>query len=1120
MQDRDLIVGVLAAQAGFATPSEVLTAAAAGLVDSAPDSLLTRLERAGTLSIERRKILEALVEQTMAARRGDARAVLESLGATPEVLQTLTSAVAPPPTDGRPPAPVPDIPIERPGQYTRLRELGRGSQSIVRAARDELVGREVALKELVVLVAPAKDDSSRAARARFVREVRLVASLDHPGIVTIHELARREDGTLFCAQKLIRGATLQARLTGCRSLGERLTLLRHVLDACQAMGFAHSKHVIHRDLKPSNVMVGEHGETVVVDWGLAKHRDEAEDVVPLIPSSPEPELTVAGVAIGTPAYMSPEQAAGDLAAIDARSDVFSLGSILYQVLTGRPPFEGATSDQIMEKVRAGDFLPVRALTPGAPPELAAISERALQPRPSERYRDAQELAAELSAYLSGGRVRAYRYGSWELLRRFVSANRALSAVSAAGLLILVAAAGIIAHQLQITRANLAQSFIDRARAAGATADWARAAGYYAASRMERESDEARWGYALAAERVSPRASVRSGPPGAYLDVAPLSDGRLITLGRQKRALFASDLESGKELWRTELPDGAQGISLRPRQLVTMASASPRHPLLPNTGRSVLDAATGSVLASLDNSEGIPCSRSPFPAPVLVSSAGLVTVPPAGETSTVLSATVDRESRCIVTDDGRQVAFDDARGLVHLWSLVDRREIGARVSPDVREIVFTAHGLALIRPTSIHVFGGSEGDFFVEIPRGSGTSPRPRPGGIAVSRDGHRLVFDRGSGYHLDLIDLQSRSILTSFSFVPGEPRLAFSPEGDRVFAAGLLGASNLSSWEIRGPVPRKSFSGSPRMFFQTSRDGQKILVYLGGMPARRWELYDVSGTRRLSGPLGERGELALTPDGKRVVIRDDDGLSVLDAESGRVAWRVECKECFRVVASAEGRRLFTSSGKRLALWAVGSPDPIWTDGDRVGNVADGMAISDDGSRVAWINGTTAYVHRVDSPTELEATFDENVSDLKFSNDGKRLLIATRGEIALWTLDPWKRAWRVPSPASSYASLEWSTDDSVLLAEYRTLGTVLLDAATGRHLATVPLSKPRSVSPEDKVLPSLKGRISQGDGRWELWSFPEPDHSAPRESLARITSATGLKLVGAELVDSVPGATGQ
>src|SRR5262249_5762389 len=422
MQDRDLIVGVLAAQAGFVTPAEVLTAAAAGLVDTGSDSLLTRLERSGVLNSERRKMLEALAEQALVARKGDVRAVARSLGGA-ALLETLVTQLNGTASTDTPHAAGADVPLERPGQYTRLRELGRGSQSVVRAARDEVVGREVALKELVTQGSAPEDGSSRAARARFLREVRLVAGLDHPGIVSIHELARREDGTLFCAQKLIRGETLQARLARCRSLAERLGLLRHVLDACQAVGFAHSKHVVHRDLKPSNIMVGEYGETVVVDWGLAKHRDEAEERVPLVPSSPEPELTVAGVAIGTPAYMSPEQARGDLPAIDSRSDVFSLGAILYQVLTGRPPFEGATSEHILENVRTGKFAPVQALASSAPPELTAITERALRLLPSERYQDAEELAKEICAYQSGGRVRAYQYGTWELVRKFASSHR-------------------------------------------------------------------------------------------------------------------------------------------------------------------------------------------------------------------------------------------------------------------------------------------------------------------------------------------------------------------------------------------------------------------------------------------------------------------------------------------------------------------------------------------------------------------------------------------------------------------------------------------------------------------------------------------------------------------------
>src|SRR5258705_6027676 len=342
------------------------------LIGGAVAKLLADLEQAGALTPARRELIEAL-----AASMGAAEADSGTLGAedTPPAAER-----AAPPDEGR------RVPIEREGQYTRLDELGRGGQSVVWRALDEFVGREVALKELSARA--LTDPSESNAWRRFLREARLTAQLDHPGIVAVHEVARRPDGTPFCAQKLIRGETLKARLARCQSLAQRLELLPHLIDTCQAVAYAHSRGVIHRDLKPSNIMIGAFGETVVLDWGLAKKRGEVDDPEAAIPSS-EPDLTVHGVALGTPAYMSPEQARGALPEIDERSDVFNLGAILYEVLTGRAPFAGATSRELMDQAIAGRISPVSAVCPEAPVEHAAVCVHALYPDPRDRYTNAE-----------------------------------------------------------------------------------------------------------------------------------------------------------------------------------------------------------------------------------------------------------------------------------------------------------------------------------------------------------------------------------------------------------------------------------------------------------------------------------------------------------------------------------------------------------------------------------------------------------------------------------------------------------------------------------------------------------------------------------------------------------
>jgi tetratricopeptide (TPR) repeat protein len=301
-------------------------------------------------------------------------------------------------------------------------EFARGGMGRILRARDRRLGRPVAVKEL-----PAPNAGGEG---RFVREALVTARLQHPSIVPVYEAGRWPEGEPFYAMKLVTGRSLEALLHEATSLRERLGLLPHVIAIADAIAYAHTQRIVHRDLKPANVLVGEFGETVVVDWGLAKDLSRAAPEESASPPGPTEgaDKTVVGTVMGTPHFMPPEQARGE--AVDERADVYALGAILYYLLAGVPPHAGKTVDEVLNAAAFQAPAPVEALVSDSPPELLAIVAKAMAMSPADRYPTARELAADVRRYATGQLVSVHRYSTADLVRRFLRRHRAAATVAA------------------------------------------------------------------------------------------------------------------------------------------------------------------------------------------------------------------------------------------------------------------------------------------------------------------------------------------------------------------------------------------------------------------------------------------------------------------------------------------------------------------------------------------------------------------------------------------------------------------------------------------------------------------------------------------------------------------
>jgi WD40 repeat protein/serine/threonine protein kinase len=326
--------------------------------------------------------------------------------------------------------------------------LASGGIGQVMRALDMELRREVAVKEIQPALA-----GNQEVRARFLREAEITGQLEHPGIVPVYGLGRDASGQPFYAMRLVRGQTLQQAVkefhdrpaSGHRFFGlEFQKLLRRFLHVCQTVAYAHSRGVIHRDLKPENILLGPFGETLVVDWGLAKvtaaddvhparpsasaaepHEDSQESAAPTVSLSHlSGELTRdAGEWIGTPPYMSPEQALGQAQRVGPAGDVYSLGATLYVLLTGQAPIVGSSVEKTLRQVIDGDFPRPRELSRAVPPPLEAVCLKAMARRPEDRYASPNELAEDIERWLADDPVSAWQESVAARIARWSRRNR-------------------------------------------------------------------------------------------------------------------------------------------------------------------------------------------------------------------------------------------------------------------------------------------------------------------------------------------------------------------------------------------------------------------------------------------------------------------------------------------------------------------------------------------------------------------------------------------------------------------------------------------------------------------------------------------------------------------------
>ncbi len=916
------------------------------------------------------------------------------------------------------------LPAVSTAAYALGREVARGGMGRILEALDVRIGRPVAVKELL--------GKAPSLAARFEREARVTARLQHPGIVPIYEIGRWPDGTPFYAMRMVEGRTLREEIRARPTLDERVALLPSMIAASEAVAFAHGKRIIHRDLTPTNILVGEHGDTVVIDWGLAKNLAEdigADADVAAGPYRDDPatdtHLTSVGSVIGTAAYMPPEQAKG--AAVDQRSDVYSLGAILYHVLAGEPPYRTGKSDEVVLQVQNGPPRTLTEVAAGAPRDLVSIVEKAMAREPAGRYPSARELADELRRFQAGRLVEAHAYSYGERTRRWLRAHRAVVLATAAAAVALAVAgtvglAGVLRER-------------DRAEEARTKAEVENALLMEEQGRQELVAGNTTRALAWLNE------AYKAGDSSPELRF-------MLGVAMNRVESIVHTWECAGKVQRIQLSPDAKHVMVACQFEIWIGRTSSweRTVAIDTPADGAVYSHDGTLVASWDYSR----------LSVWEAATGALRLGPidVGDAARTVHFTPDDRTLVTTSDDAMVRTWDVATG--RLRHAMDARSgtmnvVRATITPDGKTIL-TVTSDGVYRTWEVAT-GAQVSTFKIPV--------QPIADDENISPDG-KHVLSCGADGSVWINELTTgRTRLTFAAHAHAAMECRYTHDGGQLLTTGLDGTAKV--WDVAsGRLLSTLNHGGLWVHAQVSPDGERVATIGSNSVLKLWHAASGTLLASLDDPFGleDMDQLVFSPDGRALISarRPSTVVVVRDFDAGIRSIRLDDR------ATAQG------ASPDLSRLAIATPDGAvqLVDTETLGPLehdAIGMpfAFSRDATRVAAATADGVVVLDVRTGHTIRRVITGKPEMVALDDRGRRLLIAG-ARSAVWevdtgqlALDLGKRSDKDSLAPAGDVVLAWSDPREVevwnvdqrrvqatIRLAHETLGPVGFDAA-GRHV---------------------------------------------------------------------------